>query len=215
MRLACVALVSGFLGLVWLLASAASDEDIEAETGILSRNIVERAQAAKRLRRQRAEAIDHLVSVLDHLKLQDDVDDSFFGARSYVIQILGEYRAEQAVPILVSGITFIPSGFELDESIPAEAYNLCAVALRDIGRPAIPRLTRVALHAEAEDEWRLAAWVLAQIEGVDEAEHRLTRVAKETPRLADRCEKAIQHMKAPPSEHRDPTDGKGRPGEWK
>lgn len=167
--------------------------------------------AEEHLRDSRDSLVKDLVRALD-APLNDE---SQVGGQASIIRLLSEYRAAEAVDVLASGITFIPSGFMTDEEIPAERYCICAGALTKIGYPAIEKMLQMVYFSEDAEERKLAAWVLLKIEGKEQAVHRLTRRGEEAGGLVqEHCVEAIKYFDSK-SECRDPTSGKGRPGKWK
>jgi hypothetical protein len=95
-------------------------------------------------------------------------DESFYGAKSAAIQLLGQVRAAKAKDVLMQNLMFCPLDRDEDEVIPTQAFYLAAGALAGIGRPATDDvLTRMA-NTSSVQEAKLCAWILKESLGQNE-----------------------------------------------
>jgi hypothetical protein len=85
---------------------------------------------------------------------------------------------------------YMPTNFGTDEDIPSEAYYVAAVALRNIGNPALEAVLARIEESDNQDERDLAAWIVREIDGPEQAEFRLRRWAERRPHGADRFRSA-------------------------
>ena len=99
----------------------------------------------------------------------------------------------------------MPDHFEIDEDIPSEAYRVAAMALREIGQPSIEEMLLRIKKSDLEEERNIAAWVIKEIEGKEQALHRLRAMARRGGRGKKRYEAARQFVDAykPIFEHPD------------
>ncbi len=180
---------------------------------ILSSDPQVRRKIASEIREARREEIAELMEMLP----TPELDESASGPRAVCARLLGQLRAAEAVEVLAAGIAFIPSGMTTDEDIPAERYNVCAVALTEIGHPAIDSMVDEIVTAASEEVRALAAWVLMEIESPEQAVHRLSRIAGDVSDDGTRQNlwEAVRFIEKYDPALADPTRGKGRRGGWK
>lgn len=106
--------------------------------------------------------IDSLLDVV-----RTDKSEDFHGGKSLAIQILGRLRAQRSVGVLLDNIMFCPLGRDVEESITTQQYYIAAVALVEIGKPAVQEVTVRMYRTGDMQEARLCAWVIKQIEGLE------------------------------------------------
>jgi len=112
-------------------------------------------------------------------------------------RVLGAARARDAVPVLVKLLAVRDSTFSpvSDENVPHWRAFPFAVALADIGMPAVaPLLKQVQSSTLSTTEFQVACATLEGILGKDLAKAALTQHAKQFPELeqAGRLEAAIK-----------------------
>ena len=109
------------------------DTKTRAISGLLSADPLTRQAAFDRVVAERARTVQELISVLG----RKGIDKSYQGPLHRAIVLLGKLRAREAVAPLSKFLLYVPVGFETEEEIPIEAYHVAAVALAEIGFPAI------------------------------------------------------------------------------
>jgi len=176
--------------------SANSRPDVE---GLLNKKPLERQGAFNRVLRERKATIQELISLIE----RRDIDKEFYGPLHRAIVLLGKLRAKEAVKPLSGFLTYVPEGFMLDEDIPSEAYYVAAVALWQIGQPSISAMLMVIRHSDDPVERNIAAWVIMQIEGQDQATHRMEVLVVSDKLYKERFEAAKQFIETykPTFEH--------------
>jgi len=132
---------------------------------------------------------DAIAKVLTILK-QEDIDKAFNGPLHRSIELLGHWRASEAVPALTGILLYIPNGFITDEMIPREAYYVSAVALVHIGEPSIGAMVERIRSSKSKSERQLAAWVIREIEGKEQAQYRLARLSQQDRIAAEQYQDA-------------------------
>ena len=138
--------------------------------GLWSENPSEQLAAFRQVLSERKQIIQRLIVIAQTSGIKSDAD----GPRAKAIRLLGTLRAEEAVEPLSRFITYAPRVNFIWEMMPREAYYVCAVALCDIGEPSVPAMLRKIDTSEDEEERNIAAWVIMQIEGKDQAAHRMS-----------------------------------------
>jgi hypothetical protein len=139
---------------------------------------------------ERQRTIDGLIGILESRP-----EDRSFGSPFHLaVVLLGELRATEALMQLNNLLLYVPDGFQADRSIPPELRHVAAVALRNIGEPAIGGMVgRIGATHDGE-EANMAAWVIVQIEGKEQARHRLLARAKEQSWLREKYETAAEFV---------------------
>jgi hypothetical protein len=142
---------------------------------LLSKNPLNRQAAADNVMKQRQETIRDLISITE----KKDVDKTFGGPYHRAIILLGDLRATEAVGVLSANLTYLPGGCVIiDEVMETQAYYPCAFALTRIGEPAIPAMIGRITQGSTPLERELAAWVVMEIEGKDQAAYRFASLGK-------------------------------------
>ena len=170
-----------------------SIHSIEMEASLVqmlqSDDPLERQSAAQNLINSRRSTIGELIAILG----REDVDKSFQGTLHLSIEVLGLYRAGEAVSALSERIEFVPEGFETEEMIPTEYYYVAAKALADIGMPAIEEMVKVVAKSTPLKA-NLATWVIMETLGKDEAIQFLSKLRRERPTYDERFSKSIAQI---------------------
>ncbi len=133
---------------------------------------------AAQLDRQRSDLIQALLGIIDSTNSP--------AVKVTAVTVLGEYRAAEAVPVLVQHLEWdqaVPGG--VTKRTPREVAEIVlapvSIALQKIGMPAVaPLLARVAETDDKRTATKCVA-ICGRIEGVDVTEFRLRALlAKET-----------------------------------
>lgn len=141
-------------------------------SALLGEDPGEAMAAMARISRERSEAISALITITG----KHDVDNSWNGVRHRAILLLGEMRAMEAVGPLSNNLAFVPTGTIVTyEALPREAYYPAALALSQIGTPAVKRMLGLISTSRDEQTRNLAAWVVLEAEGKEVAEFRLQK----------------------------------------
>ena len=162
---------------------------------LLSENHLERQAAYDGILADRQETIQELMSVVG----RKDIDTTVNGPLHKAILLLGKLRATEAVTVLSSRLTYLPDYpggvVFVDEMGPREAYYPCALALRDIGEPSIRAMVgTIGQASTSEEEGNLAAWVIMEIEGKEQAAHRFDDLIKQGAPYKEKYEAAKQFI---------------------
>lgn len=158
------------LGSVVCLAATVG---LPIKQGLFSADTNEQRMAIGTIRRQHAENVGLLIQLVG----QKDVDDSWEGVRHLSIRLLGDMLATEAIPVLAERLTYLPTGPIVTEVLPREFYYPCAVALVNIGPPSVGAMI-YTIHWNKDTTMRdLAAWVLMQIEGKEQAAQHMQDLA--------------------------------------
>lgn len=147
---------------------------------LVSKRPLERQAAYDVILRQRDGVIRQLLAILDNGK----VDKSYQGGYHRAITLLGKLRAKEAVKPLAGIMEYIPDAFESEEVLPSEAYYVAAVALIDIGQPAIPLMLETIKTSKSSKQRDIAAWVIMEIEGKAQALNRIQTAIENKPKEA-------------------------------
>lgn len=156
------------------LACIAATVGLPIKQGLFSTDTNEQRMAIGTIRRQHTENVGLLIKLVG----QKDVDDSWEGVRHLAIRLLGDMRATEAIRALAERLTYLPTGpIFVTEILPREFYYPCAVALVNIGAPSVGAMTNT-IHWNKDTTTRdLAAWVLMQIEGKEQAAQHMQDLA--------------------------------------
>jgi HEAT repeat protein len=139
---------------------------------------------------ERKRTIEHLIGILESRP-----DDRSFGSSfHFAVVLLGELRATEALMQLNNLLLYVPDEFEAHRSIPPELRHVAAVALRDIGEPAVGGMLGRISATHDENEGRMAAWVILQIEGKEQALRRISMEADRTPWVREKFETAAKFV---------------------
>lgn len=163
----------------------------EPVEGLLSKQPLERGAAYKQIRDERKAMIASLISVFS----AKDLDMSFRGPFHCAIELLGVYRAEEAIKPLCDVFTYVPDRFFTTEMVPREMYFVAAVALAKTGQPAVNAMLSIIRASKNKERRDLAAWVIMEIEGKEQAIYRLDSEAKKaSPEDRERFSEARSHL---------------------
>ncbi len=167
-------LVAGLLSLLIVCCARTGVAASSVAAGLHKQKTWERQAAAKQILEQREQTIQQLIAILHEKGINRD----FGGPLHLAIDLLGKLRAPQAVPHLCKLLTYLPEGEAMrHETIPSEAYYVAAVALWRIGGPAVNAMEVTIRKSKDDTERKLAAWVIMQIEGKEQALARMDRWA--------------------------------------
>jgi len=194
----------GLLGLVLSIVgthTVANGEDTQIPTII-------RLQSPEPLIRQAAfdtlvsNRKDDIAQVLAILE-KEDIDQAFNGPLHRSIKLLGAWRASEAVVALTNRFMYVPTDFDIEEMLPSEAYHVSAVALVQIGEPSIGVMVERIRMTKSTSERHLAAWVIMEIEGKEQAMCRLARMSQQDKIATERYAEAEEFIKTyvPKFEH--------------
>ena len=119
---------------------------------------------------------EHVVSLLCAVLDEPQLDNSFDGPLHMAIQVLGEMKLPSAIPCLLPYLTFVPTGYRVEERIPTEWYFPAARALVRIGKPSIKYMEAILDDIGSSDvEKKLAAWVIEEVDGRKVALEKLSK----------------------------------------
>lgn len=135
--------------------------------------------AAARVSSQREQVSQRLIEIADGSDgfpvpedkgaFQEVLSRRFMGSKARAIALLGELRAEEAVPVLMRNLTYEVAanvgGYGVKSDL-AVRYP-CTKALVAIGLPAVRPLVRKVLEPSDELERELALFALVRIQGVN------------------------------------------------
>lgn len=178
-----------FLAIVSAACMAAYVGRQPATVALFSDDQQEQRLALGVMRREHAENIQSLIKLVG----QKEVDDSQDGVRHLAIRLLGDMRATEAIALLVERLTYLPNRapYVLEE-LPREAYYPCAMALINIGDPSTSAVINSIEWKKDKTTREVAAWVLMQIKGKEEAAQCLQDLANKSHdgRLKPRLQEA-------------------------
>ena len=162
-----------------------------------SEDPLRRQEAQKELRAERSGLVAALLETIE----RDDAPLDFFSPTTLSIELLGSLRAAEAVPYLARRMTFKPNQI-LDEWRPREYEFPAAVALSEIGFPAVPAMIANVRTSEDPMTRDLSAWVIERVVG-PEMGKRVVRQAiegEEDPELRKRLREALRRFDKRPLE---------------
>jgi hypothetical protein len=113
---------------------------------------------------QRNADIQALIAILR----DKDADPDFDGPKNCAVELLGEYRAVEAIDPLMENLFYAPRPHVIDHAQCREAYYTCAVALEKIGSPCLNKIYLRMPKAKKEEQ-QLLAWIVEGILQKDEA----------------------------------------------
>jgi hypothetical protein len=173
-------------------AVVARELNPSAASGITDPTPLARTNAYREITIERKNLINDLIAIVE----SKEVDTDFHSPLRLAIDLLGEFRAQEAVEPLIQRLMYIPDNFSTDEEIPAEAYFVSAVALRNIGQPAVQPLVNKIVQSNNEEERDLAAWVIMNIEGSEQSVFRLNRCASRDAQRSLRYADAVRFIES-------------------
>ena len=141
------------------LSSQYPEKPKEPLEGLTSSNVNARTVSAKEELNARKQRIDALLLIAGRREKKAE----FFGAKELAINLLGEYRATEAVDFLAKHVSYeVPS--ILREYHPLDGYP-SAKALVKIGNPSIEGIHRRLATPCNEKEVELFAYIIYLIDG--------------------------------------------------
>lgn len=184
-------------------AADAQDDSVPPELhGLLSDNAAQRARAAKDLSMRRDKEIDFLIKVLrSSTEIAQAKMLTLFSTATLAIDLLGEYRAVEAIDFLLMNVT-LKSEYLRVEYNPYDVYP-CARALIKIGVPARHAIwQRVADGPLTDEEIRVLGYILWSTDGQDITtiilKHRI--MSAKTPAELARLESIMRVVYSFPSD---------------
>jgi hypothetical protein len=147
------------VGCIYVLGSDSTAKPKSLVAQLESSDRQERLAAAKAMEDVRAQTIASLLRIAD-VKTSSP---GFQSARELAIQLLGEYRAVQAVPLLVKEIALCVPAI-IDSDVSAAGYP-CVQALVKIGIPSLEGILKRLDETAGETEFKLFATVFRLIDG--------------------------------------------------
>jgi hypothetical protein len=156
-----------FLGVSQLLRGQGAVQD--PLIGLKSSDIVKRQAAAEKALNDRR----RLVSELLTLAQQAPNAKERRGTKELAIDLLGEYRSDEAVGPLVREIDFAPPGISLDES-PLNSYPAARALIR-IGEPSVQEILAYIHPDVGEKAMKLYARVIRQVDGAEAGRFRIQK----------------------------------------
>jgi len=152
----------------------AHDVEDKFQAALYSEDPDVRLMAFEHYGARRADAIRQMMSVIE----SERASLEFEGSMHQAIDMLGRYRAAEAVRLLVKHIDFQPENMALDPYAPQQARYVAAFALAQIGEPAVAQMNSVILTEQSRERRELAAWVVLQVRGREGASDYFGRVAE-------------------------------------
>jgi hypothetical protein len=150
-----------------------------------------RTAAFEKMRDDRLQRIQALLGLVERPE-----DNQVDGARVLALRLLGEYRAAEAVVVLVRYLDFLPLGIVAEERIATEFYYPSVWALCQVGYPVFPQLLEEVATATDAERRKLAAWILYRVEGRNYAVTRLQDTAAERGgEAAERLQEAAEYLR--------------------
>jgi hypothetical protein len=149
-----------------------------------------RRRAYREVLEQREQTIQQALAVLQ----EEGVDKRMNGRLHLAIDLLGAFRASEAVEPLIKLLTYIPDGFYQHEDLPPQAHHPATLALRDIGVPALEPLVGRIQSTGSDQERRLAAFAIMLVEGAEHGAFRLRKAKADSKVASERLEKASRFV---------------------
>ncbi len=190
--------------LLFLVAGtlAATGDPVADKPGVLdelrSSDAGRRFTARRRILEDRKSLISGLIEIVRTAPDDDGAEKVMpgLGLKRTAIEVLGAYRAEEAVPVLFGALKYrVAAGYGStgDESNLSRNYP-AAESLIKIGHPALERTWSRIQISDDPLEQQLCCWILCQIEGKETARRLLDEKAKTR---TDRLQKArYEHARA-------------------
>ncbi len=119
---------------------------------------------AANMREERTRVVKQLLAIAQAKKMPEKRRLSPSSPQVLAIELLGEYRAEEAVEFLVDNITMYAPGLSIDEDGPAIGYP-CVHALVNIGLPSVKEILKRLNFSVTEKELRLYNTVIWMVDG--------------------------------------------------
>lgn len=166
-----------------------------------SRDIPTRAAARVRIVEDRKDLIRGLVNIVKEADDSDDKRCPGAGLKRTAIEILGEIRATEAVPVLYENLkheaTLFDGGMD-DMANPGKRYP-CVGSLVKIGSPALARAWYRVEMSDDPLERELCSWIIGQVESSQTARLLIERkLAKADPLKKARLEAARSLLETMP-----------------
>lgn len=151
-----------------------------------------RTAAFEKMREDRLQRIQALLAFVER-----PGDDQVDGTRCLALRLLGEYRAAEALVVLLRQLDFLPRGIVAEERIATEYYYPSVWALCQVGYPAFPALLDEVANSSDAERRKLAAWILFRVEGRSYAITRLLDTASQrSPEAGLRLQEAAEYLRS-------------------
>lgn len=134
---------------------------VSSVSGLQSSDASIRARVASELREARQKTISELMAVAEAPSKPEELNS----AKELSIDLLGEYRATEAIELLIKNIEYHVSSITF-ERVPAANYP-CVRALAKIGVPSLHAIIRHLDNPCSEKELKLCANVFRLVDGDD------------------------------------------------
>jgi hypothetical protein len=121
---------------------------------------------------QRKRLIEELAAIVE----REDTNRDCEGSLHLAIDLLGTMRASEAAQALSGRLSYVPRCGGMTDA-PSEEHHVAAVALTRIGVSAIGPMAYKIAWSQDELERRIAAWVIMELDGKEQALFRLRRLA--------------------------------------
>jgi hypothetical protein len=139
-----------------------------------SKNPQERVLTKNQLIQDRQQLIKSLMAMV-----QKRTQYELYDQTTLAIELLGNMRAKEAVDILAENITLQPPLVNFEVPRKEETF-VAAVALVQIGNPAIPAMVRNITTSSDQVKREISTWVIQEILGTDLARASLTQTLANT-----------------------------------
>jgi len=178
-RYSLAAVLVGLVGMAAMYAPAANGDTEAREgaiVGIRSNDAKMRLAAARELTGRRAQTIEALIAILKEpvtdsaAKAKDPasaIKAALYSTRQLAIEVLGEYRATEAVGVLIANISYLGVSLDLGYKV-ASAYPSVR-ALGRIGTPSLAGIIARLDQSTTDKEMKLFATVFRIVDGEDVA----------------------------------------------
>lgn len=183
-----------------IIALYAEEMKLTIVAGLLSEDVLERGTTYNKILDQRKNTINELVSIINQPNIDKSSESNSF---YYAIELLKISRAKEAVNALSNHLMYVYDYLRTDETLPSEYYYVVAVALVEIGNQSIESMLAKIQKGDSEEERNLAAWVIMQIDGKEQALNRMDIMINKGGESKERFESAKKYI-----ENYKPTSGR-------
>jgi hypothetical protein len=157
---------------IFMIASTSSLA-VDKDKWIASMNLklIERKQSLTELETLvgTPEADTAAAAICDAIK-KAPMGNEFEGPLHFSLLGLGALKSSKGIPTLLEFLTFVPTGYSVDERILTEQYFPAVVALSQIGEPVLVEVMRMVQNPKSTDQQKhLGAWILMQVVGTEKA----------------------------------------------
>jgi hypothetical protein len=139
-----------------------------------SKDLSTRSAAKLRIIEERKDLIAGLIDLVKHSDDEEEKAFPGFGLKRNALELLGEIRAAEAIPILFENLThkvFVAQGSLSDFSNPSKNYPSVGSLIK-IGTPALEKTWYRIQMSDDPLERKLCCWILREVQGKEVA-HKL------------------------------------------